>query len=569
MKISFRLTALAAGFAVALGSSITPTAVSADSRMTSLGEHVAAQSKSSRAGWDSSTGVSKAAWASAVADETVKIDETGRAFVVEPRLSNAEVAASTSAAAPVHSDISLANALLLHSRPGSSRVIYLDFTGHDVTGSGWDDFGTFGVNSRAVPAYDVDGNFGSFNSTERQNIVDVWSAVAEDYSMFDVDVTTEEPNPAEIERSSVADITFGARAVITSEDNPIAMKCECGGIAYVGVFDHYPGKGNDWNQHSVYSPAFAFARPYFGGKTISDIVSHEVGHNLGLTHDGYRDNEYYEGRDGWAPIMGAGYNQPLVQWSNGTYNRATNLEDDLAVMQANGLQILVDDHGGSAGTSTSVELNTETDGVIRSRNDVDFFRFIPQSTSVDVSVNLPSVSPNLDVSLSVIDSNGTTSLATSNPNFSSVSYQTSQGLPTWLSVKNLTPGQQYFVKIDGVGFGGGSSTGYSDYGSLGDYRLLVIGSDTLGQFPSAPTPTITGQAKLGRKLTVSYGTLPSGVRTTQQWLRNGSTISGATKSKYKLKSVDFRKRISVRVTVSQFGYSPAAETSASTSKVRR
>lgn len=568
MKFRFRLVALACGAAVAFGTSLTPSVVLADVTMTSLGEHVAKQSQLSRsagAGWDPSTGVSEKAWASALNDSNVKYAGDGPAYIVEPRMSDAEALARASRVAPMHTDISLGSALLLHSRPGSSQVIYLDFTGHDVTGSEWDDPTTFGGNSRVVPAYDIDGNFATFNSTERQNIIDTWSAVAEDYSMFDVDVTTEEPSQSALDRASLADTSFGIRAVITDEDNPIATDCGCGGIAFVGVYN-YP-----WSLYgsATYSPAFAFARPSFSGKTISDIVSHEVGHNAGLVHDGFGAAEYYEGRDGWAPIMGAGYGEPLVQWSNGTYTSATNQEDDIAVMQDNGLQLLADDHGGSAGASTAIDLNTETDGVIRTRSDVDFFRFVPLSTSVDVAVELPSVSPNLDVSLTVVGSNGVTTLGTANPNFVSISYQESSGLVASLTVADLTPGQTYYVKVDGASFGSGTATGYSDYGSLGDYRLTVIGSETLGQITPAPTPTISGQLKVGQRLTVAIGTWPSGVSTTQQWFRNGSTISGATNSRYKLKSIDVRKRITVRVTATKLGYTPAMMTSTSTSKVRR
>ena len=564
MKTNFRLGALAGGLTIALSLSITPTVVSADSRMTSLGEHVAEESTTARAGWDPSTGVSKEAWASAVEDETVKIDESGRVFVVEPRLSIAEVAASTTAAAPVYPEISLANAFTLHSRPGSSKVIYLDFTGHDVTGSHWDSVETFGANSRALPGYSIDGNFEVFSTTERQYIIETWSAVAEDFAVFDIDVTTEEPLQSEIDRADFSDDIFGIRAVITDETNPIAADCGCGGIAYVDVFDYPAAYFGD----ESYSPALAFVRSSFNGKTISDIVSHEVGHNLGLLHDGEGSDEYYMGRNGWAPIMGAGYQQPLVQWSNGDYSNSTNPQDDLNVINESGVSYIVDDHGGTAGTATLVQPNSTTDGMIRGRTDTDYFRFVPTSTSFDVDVSLPSSSPNLDVALTVYGANGTSVVATASPEFSRLSASAADGIEASVTVAS-TPGQTYFIKVDGVGFGLASGTGYSDYGSLGDYRVTVASSEVLEQITPVPTPTISGQLKLGRKLSVAIGTWPSGVTTTQQWLRNGSTISGATKSRYKLKTTDLRKRITVRVTATKLGYSTATVTSDPTKKVRR
>jgi hypothetical protein len=52
-------------------------------------------------------------------------------------------------------------------------------------------------------------------------------------------------------------------------------------------------------------------------KDIADVISHEVGHNFGLMHDGTASDEYYGGHRAWAPIMGAGFGHPIVQWSRG------------------------------------------------------------------------------------------------------------------------------------------------------------------------------------------------------------------------------------------------------------
>ena len=40
-----------------------------------------------------------------------------------------------------------------------------------------------------TPAFDKDGNNGSFNAAEQSDIVAIWRAVAEDYAPFDVDVS--------------------------------------------------------------------------------------------------------------------------------------------------------------------------------------------------------------------------------------------------------------------------------------------------------------------------------------------------------------------------------------------
>jgi hypothetical protein len=85
----------------------------------------------------------------------------------------------------------------------------------------------------------------------------------------------------------------------------------------------------------------------------------------------------------------------------------------------------------------------------------------------------------------------------------------------------------------------------------------------------AGAPTIKGKAVVGKKLTAKPGSwTPAGVTFTYQWLRNGQAISGATGSTYKLKNKDKGKKISVRVTGSATGYTPATATSPPTKKVK-
>jgi len=571
----YRVITMVIGFALTLGVSISPTSVSAEVAMTSLGDYVAERSGLARAGWDPSTGISKKAWASALADESVKVGKSGRAFVIEPLLSEADMRAATERAVPVHTSISVADALSLNSRPGSPRTIFLDVNGHDVTGSQWDDNDVFGSSgaSRKIPGYNIQGDSNNYSTLERQNIIEMWSSVAEDFAMFDVNVTTQTPSESALDRTNVSDTQFGVRVVVSNSSNKVAQWCGCGGVAFVGVFNHYPGldagEGPDWSSHSDYSPAFAFSQSSMGGKTLSDIVSHEVGHTLGLSHDGGVNEQggavedYFMGRDGWAPIMGAGYSQPLVQWSDGTYTTANNQEDDLAVMQTFGVGLLADDHGNTSNAATPLALDVAATGVITTRTDVDSFSFVPLTNTVTVSAALPARSPNVDVSLVVTDSLGNP-VATINPVFSAPFATLATGLDA-SEIVTVTPGETHYVAIDGAGFGSWPTTGYSDYGSIGDYQITVLGEAIS---PTA-TPTISGSAKVGRWLTATIGVWMSGTTLTPQWLRNDQSISGATGTTYKLKSADRGKRISVRVTATKLGYSPATVTSLKTSKVRR
>ncbi len=83
-------------------------------------------------------------------------------------------------------------------------------------------------------------------------------------------------------------------------------------------------------------------------------------------------------------------------------------------------------------------------------------------------------------------------------------------------------------------------------------------------------PSLKGTATVGKKLKVrSRGTWTApGYRYRYQWLRNGTTIRGATKSSYRLRTKDRRKRISLRVVASRSGFPTVAATSSATKKVR-
>ena len=78
-------------------------------------------------------------------------------------------------------------------------------------------------------------------------------------------------------------------------------------------------------------------------KIIAEAASHEIGHNLGLSHDGTSTQGYYGGQGAWAPIMGVGYSYSISQWSKGEYFDANNQEDDLQIIQNHGATLVPDD----------------------------------------------------------------------------------------------------------------------------------------------------------------------------------------------------------------------------------
>lgn len=112
---------------------------------------------------------------------------------------------------------------ILHSRPGAPRIIYLDFDGHSQNNA--KGFGAF----TALP-YDPSKNGAAFDDTEKRQMALIWQRVAEDYIIFDVDVTTEEP--------PVFNATT-SRCVVTRSTDATGAKMpssSAAGIAFVGIF---------------------------------------------------------------------------------------------------------------------------------------------------------------------------------------------------------------------------------------------------------------------------------------------------------------------------------------------
>jgi PKD repeat protein len=388
---------------------------------------------------------------------------------------------TTTEAAPVPLD----QTFRLHSRPAAQRVIYLDFDGQTVTGTAWND--SEGLPAIDAKPFDLDGNPAGFSATELERIQLIWQRVAEDYAPFDVDVTTEEPPSEAIARSATSDPGFGTRVVVTRDWTTLtANPCNCGGFAYVGVYD---------DTTEYYKPAFVFYDRLGGGneKYVAEAISHEAGHNLGLSHDGYNNGStstgYYQGHGsgatGWAPIMGVGYYRELTQWSKGEYAYATQTQDDLQLMQTYGLPPRADDHGDGIDTASPLGAvvvdglaSLSGGGVIGSRGDADVFRFETGGGALQLAVAAGPRGANLDIAATLLDAAGNP-IAGSNP---------SDALGASLSLAAL-PAGTYYLKVDGTGKGD-ASTGYSDYASLGEY--VVSGTATAPQgLPPVAVATVT------------------------------------------------------------------------------
>ncbi|MCA9030578.1 MAG: hypothetical protein KDA66_07200 [Planctomycetaceae bacterium] len=346
---------------------------------------------------------------------------------------------------------------LLHSNAGAAHTIYLDFDGHTTSGTTWNTSFN-GGNAFTTPAYNPDGIAG-FSNSELEAIQKVWQRVVEDFAPFDVDVTTEEPaNISDLIKSGTGDTAWGVRVVIGGSSYDW-YGAGAGGVAYVGSFN--------WNTDT---PTYVFPDQLGNGyqKYVAEAVSHEAGHTLGLRHDGTSTQGYYSGQGsgetGWAPIMGVGYYQNLTQWSRGEYADANRTEDDLAIITSqNGFGYRADDAGNTNGTANAANTVSATSidgaGLIERSTDVDVYSFATGAGTISIDVQEFEIGPNLDILAEIYDGSGNL-IASANP---------TDRLDAQLSV-SVAAGT-YFLHVSGVGKGDPAGTGYSDYGSLGQYSF--------------------------------------------------------------------------------------------------
>ena len=438
-------------------------------------------------------------------DETVWLDDDAQLYYRDPVATEGATASTGAAAA---ASLPLDQTFRLHSSRESQRTIYLDFNGHNVSGTYWNR--NNGVAAGAKPAWDIDGSPSTFSATELRTIQSVWQRVSDDYAPFDVDVTTEEPESGSVlNRTDAADQVYGTRALISPSENAQQRICRmsCGGVAYLDVFDTAI-------DHSDFQPAWIFPQSLGNNaKFIAEAVSHEVGHNLGLKHDGTASSSYYTGHGTWAPIMGAGYDRPITQWSSGDYKGASNRQDDLAVIARNGVTVRHDEAGGTL----SLTPTPSGTAYITSDTDRDVYALGVCSGALTLAAQPAALSPNLDLRLSLLEVTGGAVVA-DNPT-------SRAGTPSWdvatgmaASVSRTVAESWYFVAVEGVG-NGSPSRGYDGYASVGAYHLDVSGDC---QIPSSDVPSAPQAVQASA----------DGSEATVKWSAPASSGSGGSITQY-------------------------------------
>ena len=289
---------------------------------------------------------------------------------------------------------------ILHSNPFAQAKLFIDFNG-DPGLSDW-----LGFTVTPTGAYDTDGNKNDFSTSELADIQQLWANVAELYSPFNIDVTTQDPGNRANRRTS--QIVVGG-----SVDD--WFKQDAGGVAPLGAFFN-----------SAPNTGFVFSDDAFGDISyLTQAIAHEAGHTFGLRHqstftpEGSLDQEYNPGTPDLGQIMGFPlFNPPRVVWFNefahlDDDDNAAIIQDDLALLSgsANGFGYRFDDYGDTrfAGLEVSPDANGEFtfSGVIEQNTDIDAFNFTAGAGTLTINLSNSDNFGMLDTSVSVVDPFGT------------------------------------------------------------------------------------------------------------------------------------------------------------------
>ena len=397
-----------------------------------------------------------------------KLEKEHAAMGAEPSLGTSSFLSSP----PIFNEpVPVSSPPVFHSREGSVRVLFLDFNGHDISGTKWNSNTNYAMpETWECYPYGTDSNYDEFSVEEQQIIYETWLRVSEDYAPFNVDVTTEQP---------AGWSRYTGHALITATIDMNDVHCPhygAGGVGYVNVFGL---NSYSYNNANCYSPVWV--KDFFQAQDIAEAVSHEFGHNMGLYHDGLEDavgvtiDSYYDGHQNssmsWGSIMGAAYDENVTQWSKGDYYRANNTEDDLAIISGK-LGYIADDYGDSAVAAFSLTLDGSSafsvTGRVEQTDDPDVFSLVVPSNSLlqvdarTLRLDTATRGANLDVLLELRDA--ADALIVSNNYELEVSARI---------VAEVSPGT-YYLHVRPTGVGSPLSTpptGYTSYGCLGQYVL--------------------------------------------------------------------------------------------------
>ncbi len=395
---------------------------------------------------------------------------------------------------------------ILNSKPSIiHKVLYLDFDGEVVIGTGWNS-STSNPTITALPS-----------TLSPAVMLNIWKRMSEDYIPFDVNVTTD------VAKFNAATPTSRMRIVFTPSSAwyPSAV----GGVAYLNSFT--------WGG-SPDTPCWVFENALgYSGKNCAEAGSHEGGHTLSLKHQstwnaGCAITAQYNAGQGagvtsWAPIMGVGYSKNVTIWHNGTNsNTCTTIQFDHGSNGITGaayLNYTLDDVGNTLATGKTINTNTVLlvdSGMITTPSDVDVYKFTicnnrymtfnVKPWALDTTAGVYDAA-DLDIRFQLFNATTSASLAIDTP---LAKLNTLVGM-------NLPAGSYYFV-IDG-----GGSANYSDYGSLGRYYMRITSNNV---------PTIisafTASSNLCSGAPINFTDASTGGPNTWNWTLTGAAPATST-----------------------------------------
>lgn len=409
-------------------------------------------------------------------------------------------------------DLTLPQVTSLQSRPDASKVLYLDYFAGNVTDTAWNT----GVNADGIAYanYSYDSDASTFSLIDRQSMYAGWAETAEDYAPFDVNVTT--------------DLSVYQAASHRNKSKIIATSTNwrnSGGVAYVGIF----GERND----DFYSIGWTFNR---GFGTLGMTNSHESGHQMGLSHDGTSNREYYGGSGNAGPIMGGPFGKDFVHWNKGDYPDANQQQDDIAIIETR-LGALADDYGNDNASATPIN-GQEIVGFISPAGlaaDTDVFSFtLDSSRAVSLTVRSLFEQPlggrgdntaggiNLSAKIELRDA--------SNSLIKQVIPSNVAANNTFNLDQNLAAGS-YFLTIEPQVY---EPNEFNSYGNGGYYQILNdLGSNTPTPDLVVESASVNGSSlNAGDSFTLNVraknrGNLSSAATTLTYYRSNDSTISNS------------------------------------------
>ncbi|MGK0373842.1 MAG: hypothetical protein ACJA2E_000310, partial [Arenicella sp.] len=349
----------------------------------------------------------------------------------------------------------------LQSKPGANKTLYVNYWGGTLVGSIWNaDF------DGIYQPFDTNGNSSSFTEAERYLMWLGWREASEDFASFDINITTSQ---------SVYDSTptVNRSQIIASPTNFY----NAGGVAFLDVFS---------NTSELYKTGWASNN---SAGTLGMTISHEAGHQLGLSHNGNLIREYYSGHENWGPIMGAPFGKPYVQWDRGEYDYADNTEDDLNIINGH-LPYQADDAADSIDSPTPLDVpvsnfvgNIE---LTHLDQDQDYFSF-QLSDPVDISIEIipllggdgESRAANLALNATLINTqgDGDSSNDIIIKQISSADISPLSPLTNTLNLVQTLAAGSYVIAIVPEPADTNLSTGFGTYGNGGQYLMSITSND--------------------------------------------------------------------------------------------